>query len=243
MCWALDVVTDVALLLVLRPPPADAAADATEGRSDSESGGADGARGGGTRAPRAARALSSSPPSQLARLPSGRLRDLPVVLAPPPPPLPQRAALAGKDVDDARGGGAAAAILQPSARGDAAAAAAAGGLELAEGGAATGGHIVVEGMLQDAAAAMRDSPDCRQLLRTSVLILIALVFHNLPEGLATFVGYMSSPRMGVTIAIAIAVHNIPGAPTGLCFSLRFRVGRIGHKVCRGAADTTKKTSQ
>lgn len=51
--------------------------------------------------------------------------------------------------------------------------------------------------------------DAWQLMRTSIMIGLALALHNLPEGLATFVGYMADPKIGITIAISIAVHNIP----------------------------------
>ncbi len=38
---------------------------------------------------------------------------------------------------------------------------------------------------------------------------MAIGLHNLPEGLATFVGALADPTAGVVIAIAIALHNIP----------------------------------
>ena len=47
------------------------------------------------------------------------------------------------------------------------------------------------------------------LLRTGMFSALAIAIHNFPEGLATFVGALSSPRLGIGIAIAIAIHNIP----------------------------------
>jgi len=45
---------------------------------------------------------------------------------------------------------------------------------------------------------------------------LAIGFHNFPEGLATFVGGLTDPKMGLVLAVAIAVHNIP---EGLCVAL------------------------
>ena len=47
------------------------------------------------------------------------------------------------------------------------------------------------------------------MLRTGLFSALAIAIHNFPEGLATFVGALSSPRLGISIAIAIAIHNIP----------------------------------
>lgn len=43
----------------------------------------------------------------------------------------------------------------------------------------------------------------------------AALSRHRPEGLATFVGYMSAPSTGVLVAIAIALHNIPGEQRAL----------------------------
>jgi ZIP family zinc transporter len=48
-----------------------------------------------------------------------------------------------------------------------------------------------------------------ELLRTGLFSALAIAIHNFPEGLATFIGALSSPRLGIGIAIAIAIHNIP----------------------------------
>ena len=59
-------------------------------------------------------------------------------------------------------------------------------LELSPGDQQTAGHILPEGPLRDVAVDMMK--DTTPLFRTGVLITLALSLHNLPEGLATFVG-------------------------------------------------------
>lgn len=40
--------------------------------------------------------------------------------------------------------------------------------------------------------------------------------QNFPEGLATFVAVMDDPKVGVSVAVAIAIHNIP---EGICVAI------------------------
>jgi len=55
-----------------------------------------------------------------------------------------------------------------------------------------------------------------ELERASVLMILGIFLHNLPEGMAiASASSMEDPRALVTIAFAIAVHNIP---EGICTS-------------------------
>lgn len=55
-----------------------------------------------------------------------------------------------------------------------------------------------------------------ELERTSILMILGIFLHNLPEGMAiASASVMEDPRALVTIAFAIAVHNIP---EGICTS-------------------------
>ena len=47
------------------------------------------------------------------------------------------------------------------------------------------------------------------LLLGIVISMIAIILHNLPEGIATFVATSSDVKLGLSLAIAIAMHNIP----------------------------------
>jgi zinc transporter, ZIP family len=40
--------------------------------------------------------------------------------------------------------------------------------------------------------------------------------HNFPEGLATFLSTLADPNVGVVLAVAIAIHNIP---EGICVAM------------------------
>ena len=48
-----------------------------------------------------------------------------------------------------------------------------------------------------------------RLMRTGVFTALAIAIHNFPEGLATFMTALNSPKLAIPIVIAIAIHNIP----------------------------------
>ncbi|MHA1149116.1 MAG: zinc transporter ZupT [Promethearchaeota archaeon] len=51
--------------------------------------------------------------------------------------------------------------------------------------------------------------DSVPLEKTSVLVFLGVFLHNLPEGMATFIGTMAEINLGIILAVAIALHNIP----------------------------------
>lgn len=48
-----------------------------------------------------------------------------------------------------------------------------------------------------------------KLKHLGLFTALALAIHNLPEGLATFMGALEDKTLGVSIAVAVAVHNVP----------------------------------
>ena len=45
--------------------------------------------------------------------------------------------------------------------------------------------------------------------KLGVLSAIVIAIHNFPEGIATFIGALNDPQMGLGITFAISIHNIP----------------------------------
>lgn len=54
------------------------------------------------------------------------------------------------------------------------------------------------------------------MLKVGLLSLIALMIHNFPEGIVTFLSGVTNIRVGVKLSIAIMIHNIP---EGVCIAL------------------------
>ncbi|MGI5859703.1 MAG: zinc transporter ZupT [Tepidanaerobacteraceae bacterium] len=49
----------------------------------------------------------------------------------------------------------------------------------------------------------------QNLYRVGFVSMLAMVLHNFPEGIATFMAGYNDPALGLAIGIAIAFHNIP----------------------------------
>lgn len=48
-----------------------------------------------------------------------------------------------------------------------------------------------------------------KLYRIGLISMLAIILHNIPEGIATFMATSSNTKLGISLAIAIALHNIP----------------------------------
>lgn len=48
-----------------------------------------------------------------------------------------------------------------------------------------------------------------KLYRVGLISMIAIILHNLPEGIATFLSATSNQKLGLVLTLAIALHNIP----------------------------------
>lgn len=49
----------------------------------------------------------------------------------------------------------------------------------------------------------------KSLFRIGLISMIAIIIHNVPEGIATFMATSSNTKLGISLGIAIAMHNIP----------------------------------
>lgn len=49
----------------------------------------------------------------------------------------------------------------------------------------------------------------KSLFKVGIISMLAIIMHNIPEGIATFIASNKDLDLGVSLAIAIAMHNIP----------------------------------
>ncbi len=52
-------------------------------------------------------------------------------------------------------------------------------------------------------------PTDNSLYRVGVFAMLAIIIHNIPEGIATFMATNTNIMLGISLTIAIALHNIP----------------------------------
>lgn len=69
-------------------------------------------------------------------------------------------------------------------------------------GLSLGAKTAAVGMLEQAG-------NEKALHRLGILSALAIAIHNFPEGIATFIGTLNDPQMGIGITFAISIHNIP----------------------------------
>lgn len=84
-----------------------------------------------------------------------------------------------------------------------------------------------------------DMPRRRRLLRMGLFSALAIAIHNVPEGLATFLGALSNPKLGISIAVAIAIHNVPeglAVSAPVFFATRSRVKAFWVSFLSGLAE-------
>lgn len=53
------------------------------------------------------------------------------------------------------------------------------------------------------------SNNSQGLYRVGIISMIAIILHNIPEGIATFVATNRNLSLGISLSIAILLHNIP----------------------------------
>ncbi len=49
----------------------------------------------------------------------------------------------------------------------------------------------------------------KKLYKLGIFSMIAIIFHNIPEGIITFLATSNNITLGIVITVAIALHNIP----------------------------------
>ena len=47
------------------------------------------------------------------------------------------------------------------------------------------------------------------LYKVGIISMLAIIIHNVPEGIATFISTTKSINLGLSLTLAIAIHNIP----------------------------------
>lgn len=48
-----------------------------------------------------------------------------------------------------------------------------------------------------------------KLYRVGIISMLAIILHNIPEGIATFMASSMDMKLGISLALAISMHNIP----------------------------------
>jgi ZIP family zinc transporter len=69
--------------------------------------------------------------------------------------------------------------------------------------------VDVSGMVEELVETAKERHERRSFMRMGIFMALAIAIHNFPEGLATFLATLEEPALGIAFAFAIAIHNIP----------------------------------
>lgn len=68
---------------------------------------------------------------------------------------------------------------------------------------------IIISILIDKYLPTENSHDKPGLYKIGIISMVAIILHNVPEGIATFITSTTNLKLGITLTIAIALHNIP----------------------------------
>jgi len=68
---------------------------------------------------------------------------------------------------------------------------------------------IIISMLMDYYLPTEEIYSNNKLYRVGIISMLAIILHNIPEGIATFMAGNSDKTLAITLTIAIALHNIP----------------------------------
>lgn len=86
---------------------------------------------------------------------------------------------------------------------------------------------------------LNDNTSRFSLMKTGILMALAVTIHNFPEGLVTFIATLKEPSLGIVIAVAIAIHNIPegiAVSVPVYYATGNRKKAFVYSLCSGIAE-------
>lgn len=78
-----------------------------------------------------------------------------------------------------------------------------------------------------------------KLYRVGLISMLAIILHNIPEGIATFMASNANMKLGISLAIAIAFHNIPegiSISIPIYYSTNSRLKAVGYTFLSGMSE-------
>lgn len=78
-----------------------------------------------------------------------------------------------------------------------------------------------------------------KLYRVGIISMLAIILHNIPEGIATFMASNTNISLGISLAIAIAFHNIPegiSISIPIYYATNSRLKALGYTFLSGMSE-------
>ena len=75
--------------------------------------------------------------------------------------------------------------------------------------------------------------DNKGLYKVGIISMLAIILHNIPEGIATYMASNTDIKVGISLTLAIALHNIPegiSISIPIYYSTKNRLKAIGYTM-------------
>lgn len=69
--------------------------------------------------------------------------------------------------------------------------------------------IIISMLIDKYLPSNNEKVDNKGLYKIGIISMTAIILHNIPEGIATFITSTNNLKLGITLTLAIALHNIP----------------------------------
>lgn len=69
--------------------------------------------------------------------------------------------------------------------------------------------IIISMLIDKYLPSKYDETDNKGLYKIGIISMFAIILHNIPEGIATFITSSNNIKLGLTLTLAIALHNVP----------------------------------
>lgn len=79
----------------------------------------------------------------------------------------------------------------------------------------------------------------KKLYRIGIISMLAIILHNIPEGMATFMAGTTNIALGISLTLAIAFHNIPegiSISVPIYYATNSKIKAIGYTFISGISE-------
>lgn len=98
---------------------------------------------------------------------------------------------------------------------------------------------IIISMLIDKYLPSDNKCDKTGLYKIGIISMVAIIMHNIPEGIATFITSTNNIKLGITLTIAIALHNIPegiSIAVPIYHSTNNKIKALGYALISGMSE-------
>lgn len=99
--------------------------------------------------------------------------------------------------------------------------------------------IIISMLIDKYLPSNNEKSNNKGLYKIGIISMVAIILHNIPEGIATFITSSNNIKLGITLTIAIALHNIPegiSIAVPIYHSTNSKIKALGYALISGMSE-------